>query len=79
DTDENDIISCLKSIIINIENDGGNDPSSTKSCSNKTNISFDIGVDLRQIYRMNQTCLELVNQTTEIDCVEEKVLNDTLN
>ncbi|CAM4795088.1 unnamed protein product [Rotaria magnacalcarata] len=79
DTDENDIISCLKSIIINIENDSGNDPSSTKSCSNKTNILFDIGVDLRQIYRMNQTCLELVNQTTEIDCVEEKVLNDTLN
>ena len=40
---------------------------------------FDIGVDLRQVQQMNETCVKLINQTTEIDNVQEKVLNDTLD
>ncbi|CAF2704956.1 unnamed protein product [Rotaria sp. Silwood2] len=73
------ILSCLDNIITNIENDGGDELSSTKSSSNETNILFDIGVDLRRVQQMSETCVELINQTTEIDNVQEKVLNDTLD
>jgi hypothetical protein len=40
---------------------------------------FDIGVDLRRVQQMNEICVKLINQTTEIDNIQEKVLNDTLD
>ncbi|CAF4827640.1 unnamed protein product, partial [Rotaria sp. Silwood2] len=47
--------------------------------SNETGLLFDIGVDLRRLQQMSEICVQLVKQTTEVDNVQEKVLNDTLD
>ncbi len=49
-----------------------------ESRSVATDILLDIGSDLRHIKLMFEECVVLIKRTAEIDSLEEKVVQDTL-